>query len=344
VTIQATESEPVPGEGMPSPAEIARLAAKARRAIPEGVVESFWTGPSGPEPLRRIDWPAHAAGLPQARGSILFLPGRGDSYEKWLETLEQWHLEGWEVSSIDWRGQALSGRFGFDAATGHVPDFDVWIEDLAAFWRGWAADKPGPHVLIGHSMGGHLALRAVAQGKVRPDSLVLSAPMLGIHPAWLPAGLLHAVARGIAGLGDSRRPAWKHSEKPELLPQARSHLLTHDKGRYSDEDWWRQRRPGIAMGPASWGWIERALASIRLLEARGVLEAVDLPVLLLATRYDGLVSWPAIRRASRRLPQAELLAFGYEARHEILREADPARDRALAAIRDFLNRTARVRG
>jgi lysophospholipase len=342
VTIQATENKPEPGDRAPTLSEIAHEAAKARRAIPEGVVESFWSGPSGPEPLRRIDWPGSAQA--EARGSILFLPGRGDCYEKWLETLEQWHLEGWAVSSIDWRGQALSGRFGFDATTGHVPDFDLWIEDLAAFWRGWTAERPGPHVLVGHSMGGHLALRAVGQGKVRADALVLSAPMLGIHPARIPPSLLHAIARGIVRLGDSRRPAWKHSEKPELLPQARSRLLTHDKARYADEDWWRSRRPGIAMGPASWGWIERALASIRLLDAKGVLEAVQVPVLLLATRYDGLVSWPAIRRAARRLPQAELLAFGHEARHELLRESDPVRDRTLAAIRDFLNRTAPVRG
>jgi len=342
VTIQATESRSETGDTPPSLGAIAHMAAKARRAIPESAVESFWTGPSGPEPLRRIDWPVASSG--EARGSILFLPGRGDCYEKWLETLEQWHLEGWAVSSADWRGQAMSGRFGFDATTGHVADFDLWIEDLAAFWKDWAAERPGPHVLVGHSMGGHLALRAVAQGKVRPQSLVLSAPMLGIHPARVPTGLLHAVAGGIVRLGDPRRPAWKHSEKPELLPQARSRLLTHDKDRYADEDWWRARRPGIAMGPASWGWIERALASIRLLEGKGVLEAVDVPVLVLATRYDGLVSWPAIKRAARRLPHAQLLAFGHEARHEILRESDPVRDRALAAIRDFLNRTAPVRG
>lgn len=332
MTIETLENKPV----SPEPAS----AARARRAIPEDAVESRWNGPSGPEPLRRIDWPAPSA----PRGSLLFLPGRGDTYEKWLESLDQWHREGWTVSSIDWRGQSLSGRLGFDATTGHVADFGLWIDDLAAFWSAWAAERPGPHVLVGHSMGGHLAMRAVAQGKVAPDALVLSAPMLGIHPAWLPANLLHVAARGLAALGDPRRPAWKHNEKPGLLPQARSRLLTHDDDRYADEAWWRRERPGIAMGPASWGWIERALASIRLLEGRGVLEAVEVPVLLLATRHDGLVSWPAIRRAARRLPRAELVAFGGESRHEILRESDVVRDRALSAIRDFLNRTAPARG
>ena len=94
------------------------------------------------------------------------------------------------------------------------------------------------------------------------------------------------------------------------------------------------------MGPASWGWIERSLESMRLLERPGVLESVDLPVLLLGTTNDRLVSFRAIERAAQRLPNGKLVRFGAEARHEILREADPVRDRALAEIDIFLDRQA----
>ncbi|GGB97445.1 lysophospholipase [Novosphingobium endophyticum] len=274
------------------------------------------------------------------RGSILFMPGRADAYEKWLEALDQWHGQGWAVTAADWRGQALSGRFGYDEATGHVDDFSVWINDLTAFWGDWCKDGPGPHILVAHSMGGHLALRAVAEGRLRPDALVLLAPMLGFLPQHVPSGVLHAVARILSGLGDPRRSAWKMSERPELAPKARSAILTHDESRYDDEQWWRKMRPGIAMGAASWGWIERALASIRRLEAAGVLESVRVPVLLLGTTADRLVSWRAIRRTAARLPQSELVTFGSECRHEILREADPVRDRAFEAIRSFLDRVA----
>jgi lysophospholipase len=168
---------------------------------------------------------------------------------------------------------------------------------------------------------------------------VLSAPMLGIHPSWIPASVLHPVSRGIVALGDPRRPAWKGGEKPGAMPRGRSLLLTHDEGRYDDEDWWRAERPEIAMGPASWGWVERALASIREIERPGLLESLEIPTLLLGTSIDGLVSWSAIRRAAARLPKGELVAFGPECRHEILREVDPVRERALDAIEAFLNRT-----
>lgn len=271
-----------------------------------------------------------------AQGSLLFLPGRGDCYEKYLETLDHWACSGWRVTASDWRGQAGSGRLGADAVTGHIDDFHVWTADLAFFWKQWTAETPGPHVLAAHSMGGELALLAVARGEVKPDGLVLSAPMLGFHPAWVPNAVMHAAAKLMAGLGDRRRPAWKWSEKPGEVPQGRALLLTHDKERYADELWWREHRKILVMGPGSWGWVERAYASIAELETPGLLEAVETPVFIVATDHDKLVDFAAIERAARRLPRAELLIFGAEAYHEILREIDSIRDIALEGIDGFL--------
>lgn len=308
-----------------------------RRAIPPARRESVWRARDG-HPIRRIDWP----GIPDAaralRGAILFLPGRGDAYEKYLETLEEWHRAGWRVTAADWRGQAGSGRLGRDAVTGHIADFAIWLDDLAAFWADWTAEVPGPHVLAGHSMGGHLVLRGVAEGYAAPQALVLSAPMVGVKSPPLPLAVLQAAAQAMCVLGDPTRPAWKWSEKPGELPVGRADLLTHDAARYGDEEFWRTQRPELVMGPASWRWVERAYASWRRLEAAGVLEQVTIPVLILSTCIDALVSHPANVRAAARLPKGELVEFGPEARHEILREVDAVRGRAMAAICDFLNR------
>ena len=311
-----------------------------RRSIPAGAVEGKWAATDGWQ-IRRIDWPAAGdaiAGKP--RGSILFLPGRGDCYEKYLETLDHWAKAGWKVASSDWRGQGGSGRLGKDATTGHIDDFAIWVADLGELWRQWAARTPPPHILIGHSMGGHLVLRALAEGVVAPDGVVLSAPMLGFLSKGVPDGIMHELARFMAGLGDRRRPAWKWSEKPGEVPADRANLLTHDPERYADELWWRQQRPELAMGPASWGWVERAYSSMRGLFRQGTLERVKVPVFIIATDHDGLVDFAAIARAARRLPNAELMRFGAEAHHEILREADPVRNQALASIDAFLNRIA----
>ncbi len=312
-----------------------------RRAIPAGASETGWLAPDGHR-IRRLDLAAPSAG--QRRGSLLFVPGRGDCYEKYLESLSEWRTRGWQVTAIDWRAQAGSGRAGRDDRTGHIDDFAIWIADLAAFWAEWRAEsqarQAGPYVLVAHSMGGHLALRAVAERKVLPDALVLSVPMLGMSMLGLPAVPLHTVARLLVRLGDRRRPAWPHAEKPHRDPDERQPLLTHDAERYADEAWWREQRPELEMGSPSWGWVERALASIRLLEQPGLLEAVTLPVLLIGTRTDELVSYRAIVRAANRLPHGELLSFGPEAAHEVLRETDAVRNVAMAAIDEFLDRVA----
>lgn len=314
------------------------MTAFDRRSIPPGARESQWRAADG-HLVRRIDW-ADPAGQP--KGSILFMPGRGDAYEKYLETLEHWRIQGWRVTAADWRGQAGSGRLGADAVTGHIDDFAPWVRDLAEFWRQWSQGRSGPLVLAGHSMGGHLVLRAVAEQALEPApaGLVLSAPMLDVLPEWLPAALRHMVARAMCRLGEPSRPGWKWSERPGEVPKFRQALLTHDDARYADELWWRNERPDLAMGPGSWGWVRAALASIRGLARPGVLEAVETPVYIVATSADRLVGPDATARAAARLPHAETLWFGAEAAHEVLREVDSVRDRALAGIDRFLESIA----
>lgn len=316
--------------------DVASAAIIDRRAIPAVAVEGHWTAPDG-HAIRRIDWPATSAA---PRGSILFLPGRGDAYEKYLESLHQWHLAGWRVTAADWRGQAGSGRLGDDPVTGHVEDFSHWVDDLDGLWAEWKAETPGPHILMGHSMGGHLVLRSVAEGRVDPDAVALSAPMLGFVGNALPDGFMHGAAKMMRRFRGATTPAWKWSEKPGEVPVGRINLLSHHKDRYEDELFWREKRPEIVMGPGSWGWVERAYASMRSIFEPGVLERVETPVLLVGTSNDKLVNMRSIEEAAERLPNGELIAFGKEAHHEILREVDAVRDRAMNGIAEFLDRVA----
>ena len=309
-----------------------------RRAIPEGASERTWIAEDGHE-LRIIDWSEPPADI-QPRGSILFMAGRGDAYEKYLDSFEHWRLKGWRVSAADWRGQGGSGRLGNDDSTGHIDDFLLWVADLAQLWSYFAEGREGPLVLMGHSMGGHLVLRAAIEKVLipQPDAMVLSAPMLDVFPEHLPLFIRRGLAHVMARIGDPRRPAWGSGEKPIAMNELRQNLLTHDTDRYDDEKFWRATRPELKLGAGSWGWVRGAMDSIRAIHARGAPESVEIPVLVVATDADRLVSPAAIRRVIDRLPDVEALIFGKEARHEILRERDPVRDKALARIDDFFER------
>jgi lysophospholipase len=300
-----------------------------RRALPAEAAITRWAAADGC-PLRRFDW----AGT--GRGTILFQGGRGDVIEKYLEAFEHWHAAGWSITAFDWRGQGGSGRLSADPHVGHATDFAPWIADLAAVWR--TLDAHGPRVVMGHSMGGHLVLRAMLEQAIDPAAAVLIAPMLGLKTP-IGAGMAERLARLMRGLGDPARPAWKGHERPGARLD-RQKLLTSDRSRYEDEQYWYEQVPEIKLGPPSWSWLAEAFASTRLQRADPRLATLAIPILMLVAEADGLVDSRAAIGVAGRLPNAQLVRFGRESAHEILREADPVRDRALAAIDAFLTAEA----
>ncbi|MEQ1689521.1 MAG: alpha/beta hydrolase, partial [Sphingopyxis sp.] len=117
----------------------------ACRAFPEAAQIIMRQAADG-WPLRSIIWPAPAD---TPRGSILFLGGRGDHFEKYLESFADWRVRGWQVESVDWRGQGGSGRLSANPHVGHADSFAQWVDDIADYAVGWTARAPGPHIVMG---------------------------------------------------------------------------------------------------------------------------------------------------------------------------------------------------
>jgi lysophospholipase len=300
-----------------------------RRAIPAGARISRWIGPDGWD-FRRFDWPAE--GTP--RGTILFLAGRGDLFEKYLEALAHWHGRGWSITSLDWRGQGGSGRVSGDQHVGDIDDFATYVRDIGAFWAAWAPHAIGPVAVVAHSMGAHLVLRALVEGVIAPAAAALVAPMMGLHSPF-GASLGERVARMLGGVGNSSRAAWKTGELPGAR-ETREKLLTHDASRYDDELFWHQTCPELLLGPPSWRWVMQAFASTRLLRGDPRLKKMRVPVLMLVAEADRLVDPKAALAVAAKLPDVRVVRFGKEGAHELLREADPVRNRAIGEIDLFL--------
>jgi lysophospholipase len=271
----------------------------------------------------------------KARGSLLFAAGRGDFLEKYLEIHDHWHRAGWNVTAFDWRGQG--GSQG-DRPGGWLDRFETVVADLAGLIESWKARSPGPYAVIGHSMGGHILLRTLADRRPAIDAAVLVAPMLAINSGPIPvfAAEWLASAASLLGLGGQR--AWHNPPGPQPAGSFRQTTLTGSRERYEDETWWWKKHPGFDLGPPTWDWLRAAYSSCATLTAAR-LGQVATPVLLIGTERDRLVSPAAIRLAASRLPKGELFMFDDSA-HEILRERDVVRLEALARIHAFLDRNA----
>ena len=304
-----------------------KVAPIDRRALPPQAKVTMWrTGDNWP--IRRLDW-AQQEGRP-VRGNLLFANGRGDFIEKYLEPLAYWHARGWNVASFDWRSQG--GSQG-SVRGGHLDSFEDVLSDFAAFAEDWVQGE-GPHVAVGHSMGAHLLLRLLAEHRPALDAAVLVAPMIGINSSPLPPWLAQQIAQNFTVLGWGKIPVGAQKGKLEE-GSLRRKILTSCPERYSDELWWLEQRPAYSLGAPSWGWLAAAYRSIASLTAEK-LRSVELPVLLLGTERDRLVSPPAIRWAADLLPHSELMMFS-DAGHEILREVDNIRLKALERIDRFLD-------
>lgn len=333
-TLDGTACQTVTSAQMPA-ADLATESRFDRRRLPDGMAFHDWRAADGWR-CRAYRWPADAV---LSRGSLLFQSGRADFIEKYLEACDHWHARGWEIEGFDWRGQGGSRpadvRFGDRPAPDDRLSFDPLIDDLVLFVRDWQARTPGPHVIVAHSMGGHVALRACIERGLVPDALVLVAPMLALNTGFIPRPLVQALIGGarLAGWGD--RPAW--TDDPD--DPRRQLRLTASRERYEDSQWWKTERPGMGIGTPTWNWLGAAMTGARRIGRRGALTKVRTPVLLLAAGFDKLVRDSAIEAAAWRLPAGEFRLLP-TARHEILREADENRLLALAAIDDFLNRRA----
>jgi alpha-beta hydrolase superfamily lysophospholipase len=121
------------------------------------------------------DWPAP----PQARGRVLLVHGLGEHCRRYDHVAQTLIDAGWQVRGYDHRGHGRS-----QGSLGSIAAYDDLLQDLALVIDDFQG--PGPLVVLGHSMGGLVAARFVAEALApspaawsRPvDRLVLSSPAL----------------------------------------------------------------------------------------------------------------------------------------------------------------------
>jgi lysophospholipase len=263
---------------------------------------------------------------PQARGTVLILPGRTEYIEKYAPLAAEFGRRGYAAAAIDWRGQGLSDRpLPGRPMVGHVRRFTDYQFDLAAMTEAAVALRlPRPWYMVAHSMGGAVGLRALCEGK-EVAAAVFSAPMWDIllpPPAGrLRAHLVSGAAR-LAGLAD--RPVPGTSRRNYLADTAfDDNALTTDRAMW---EWMRAqitRHPDLALGGPSLLWLNEALREIRRLRA---MPAPVVPCLTVLGTREAIVDASAIRLRMGRWPLGRL--SHYEgARHEIPMEAPAFRAR-----------------
>jgi alpha-beta hydrolase superfamily lysophospholipase len=171
-------------------------------------------------------WPCEG---PQGR--VLIVHGLGEHIERYAAVAGSLNSMGWAVSGYDQRGHGRS-----EGPRGGIAQDDSLCADLAGVID--AVRGPGRLVLLGHSLGGLLAARFVAEALAaapaawsRPvDALVLSSPALDLGMGAfqkLLLAVLGPMAPGLA-VNNGLKPEWI-SRDPAVVRAYVQDPLVHDR-------------------------------------------------------------------------------------------------------------------
>jgi lysophospholipase len=281
---------------------------------------------------------ARFSAAPRARpaGTVCLFQGRGEQIEKYFAVVERLQRRGFCVATLDWRGQGGSQRLTRNPRKGHVRDFRHYERDLEAFRRLLALpDCPPPFFGLGHSLGGHVLLRAAPRLRPWLQRMVLSAPFLDFGPT--PMGRttirrLSGVLR-LAGFGRAFIPG--PLRRYAVVTGFEDNPLTSDPERFSTMMAIGRVRPDLAIGAPTIGWTNAAARSIEALEDDGFPASVAVPALLVNAGADRVVSTLAVERMARRLRGAAYVLIP-GARHELMMERDVYAGQFWAAFDAFV--------
>jgi len=251
------------------------------------------------------------------KGTVLFFPGRTEFVEKYGRAVGQFAQRGYASVVIDWRGQGLSDRLAPNRLLGHVGQFGDYQLDVAAVLAAIAPlNLPKPYYLCAHSMGGAIALRAIAAGLPVARSL-LASPMFGmiINPLLRP--IAQAIASGATslGLGAAFAPgtggqAYIDNQKFE------ANALTSDRQSYAYMTGLVKKHPGLGLGGPSIHWVHEALV-----ESRGLMKTTppDCQALCILGSDESVIDKRDCTAYMARWPKGELTVIS-GARHELMME------------------------
>ena len=249
--------------------------------------------------LAVYDWPA-----PEGRllGTVLLVHGLGEHAGRYAEVAAQLRHWGFAVRAYDQQGHGQSeGLRGDLLRPGSLQADLARVIDAT---RLQAASAQSPLILLGHSMGGLVVARALAEQLRSVDAAVLSSPALGAFPNLLQRVLLASLPRVVPHLRvDNGLKAEFVARDPAVVQAYLADPLVHRR---------------ISTGLAAW-----------ILEngARTLKDAAhwSVPTLLLYAGQDRLVNARASAEFAQSAPAAVVQSQCFEAMyHEIFNDLDRA--------------------
>ena len=236
-----------------------------------------------------------------ARAGIILVHGLGEHTGRYDEFGQRMNGFGFSVYAMDLRGHGLS-----EGRRGHTPSFDTLLQDLDRFRKEvqGIADVRLPLFLLGHSLGGLVALRYQQEYNTCFGGAVVVSPWVATAmdvPRWK-ATIAGAFSRTLPALPFSNgiNPAFI-SHDPDVVAAYRADPLVHDR-----------------ITPRLFAESSHAMGLVFQRADR-----FDDPILFLLAGDDRIVDTRRTMTLARGIPSGEVTIKTYPGMfHEVLNERD----------------------
>ncbi len=114
--------------------------------------------------------------------NILIIHGLGEHSGRYLKLAEDFNKSGFSVFAFDLRGHGRSG-----GKRGHIMNFNEYLYDVDNFKQMLHKRSPKPLFILGHSMGGLIAMNFTIKNQAEIQGLITSSPLFRIRakvPEW----------------------------------------------------------------------------------------------------------------------------------------------------------------
>lgn len=133
-------------------------------------------------------WKWEAEG--EAKAVIVMVHGAMEHHRRYGWLIEMWRTSGFHIIMGDLPGQGMTTR----SRRGHIDSFDEYLIEVKD-WVQAAYAYDLPVFLLGHSMGGLIAIRLLQEEKMNLAGVILSSPCLGLVQT--PSHFLNALSLGL---------------------------------------------------------------------------------------------------------------------------------------------------
>ena len=272
---------------------------------------------------------------PKSNKSLVFIHGTGENMQRYTHVARYFYAEGFNIYMYDQRGHGYSGRFTDSSVKIHTDSFERQVEDLS-FMVNLAVDglKDNQVYLVGHSMGGLIALRYLELFPNTISKAAVIAPMLKMQTPF-PETLSYYLTKGACYFGKCEQ--WAPGQHPDNVKDATFLDLreTHNEKLHNayvsaiEEDPKNRKTWGV-----TYGWVQKAMDLEYVTRDKAEIKKIETEFIMLTPSDDYFVDIEEQTVFCDTSTKCKQTVYD-GSWHGLLQEQDFYRNKAFEEIRDF---------